>query len=65
MLCICKAWALVLMQRGARREEVEQALQAADQALDRVNAGEALRDLVAGHAASVQAFLLRQTCTDR
>ena len=47
------------MQRGTRRGEVELALQAADQALDRVNAGEALRDLVAGHAASIQAFLLR------
>ena len=30
MLCICKAWALVLMQRGTRRGEVERALQAAD-----------------------------------
>jgi LuxR family maltose regulon positive regulatory protein len=59
MLCICKAWALVLMQRGARREEVEQALSAAEQALDRVNAGQALRDLVAGHAVSIRAFLLR------
>jgi LuxR family maltose regulon positive regulatory protein len=59
MLCICKAWALVLLRRGARREEVEQALLAADQALDRVNAGKALRNLVAGHAASIQAFLLR------
>ncbi|HLE52169.1 MAG TPA: LuxR C-terminal-related transcriptional regulator [Anaerolineales bacterium] len=60
MLCICKAWALVLMRRGARMGEVEQALHAADHALDRVNAGEALRDLVAGHAASIQAFLLRR-----
>jgi len=59
MLCIYKAWALVLMQRGERREEVDQALYAADQALDRVNAGEALRDLVAGHAACIRAFLLR------
>jgi LuxR family transcriptional regulator, maltose regulon positive regulatory protein len=58
MLCICKAWALVLMQRGSRREEGVQALHVAEQALDRVNAGEALRDLVAGHAASIRAFLL-------
>jgi LuxR family maltose regulon positive regulatory protein len=59
MLCICKAWALVLMQRGARREEVEQALYFADLALDRVNADEALCDRVAGHAASIRAFLIR------
>jgi len=60
MLCICKAWALVLMQRGARGGEVEQALHAADKALDRVKAGEALRNQVSGHAASIQAFLLRR-----
>ena len=60
MLCICKAWALVLMRRGARMGEVEQALLSADQALDRVHADEALRDLVAGHAASIRAFLLRR-----
>ena len=59
MLGIGKAWALVLMQRGTRRGEVERALQTADHALDRVKAGEALRDLVAGHKASIQAFLLR------
>jgi LuxR family maltose regulon positive regulatory protein len=57
MLCIYKAWALVLMQRGARREEAKGALHAAEQALERVNAGETLRNLVAGHAASVRAFL--------
>jgi LuxR family maltose regulon positive regulatory protein len=60
MLCICKAWALVLMQRGARAEEVEQALFAADDALAQVNAGEVLCNQVAGHAASIRAFLLRR-----
>jgi len=60
MLCICKAWALALMQRGkSRKGEVERALQAADHALDRVNAEEPLRNLVTGHAASIQAFLLQ------
>jgi LuxR family maltose regulon positive regulatory protein len=59
MLCICKAWALALMQRAVHREEVEPVLQAASQALDRVNAGAGLRDLVAGHTASLRAFLLR------
>jgi hypothetical protein len=47
------------MQRGARRDEAEQALHAADLALDRANADQALRDLVAGHAASIRGFLLR------
>src|SRR3990172_6352302 len=61
MLCIDKAWALVLMQRSSRSGEVEQALRCADQALDRVNAAKELRNLVAGHTASVQAFLLRQS----
>ena len=59
MLCIGKAWALALMQRDPREGEVERALHAAQQALDQVNAGEALRDLVAGHAASIQAFVLQ------
>lgn len=57
MLCICKAWSLALMQRqAARREEIEQALHAADHALHLTNADEALRNLVAGHTASIQAF---------
>ena len=59
MLCICKAWALVLTQGGARRGEVEPVLHTADRALDLVNAEEALRDLVAGHAACIRAFILR------
>jgi len=59
MLCISKAWALVLMQRGMRRDEVDPALKAAQHALDRVRAGKGLRDLVAGHTASIQSFLLR------
>jgi LuxR family maltose regulon positive regulatory protein len=59
MLCICKAWALVLAQGGARRGEVEPVLQAAEHSLDQVKAGEALRDLVAGHAASIRAFIMR------
>jgi len=59
MLYICKAWSLVLMQRKApRMEEVEQALQAAADALNRANADDSLRNLVAGHTASVQAFTM-------
>lgn len=59
MLCISKAWALGVMQRSTRRDEVDLALKAADRALDRVKADDALRDLVAGHAASIRAFLLQ------
>jgi LuxR family maltose regulon positive regulatory protein len=59
MLCICKAWALVLTQGGARRAEVEPVLNAAEHALDQVQAGDALRNLVAGHAACIRAFILR------
>ena len=59
MLSIFRAWALVLVQRGARLEEVEQALQAADLALDQANADEALRERVAGHTAAIRAFQLR------
>jgi LuxR family maltose regulon positive regulatory protein len=59
MLCMGKAWALVLMHRGARRGDVERALQVGEHALDRVNAGEVLRKLVAGHTASIQAYLLQ------
>ncbi|RIK32232.1 MAG: hypothetical protein DCC56_00040 [Anaerolineae bacterium] len=59
MMCINKAWALALMERQARAEEVQQALQAADEALDRTNADTSLRNLVAGQAASIQAFLIQ------
>lgn len=59
MLHINKAWALVMTRRSERIAEVERALHAAEQALDRVNAGDALRDEVAGHAACIQAFILR------
>ncbi len=58
MLCIDKAWALALMQRGGRRGEVKGVLHAADHALDQINADKALRDLVTGHATSIQAYLL-------
>ena len=63
MLCIGKAWALALMQRGTHRGEIDLALEAASQALDRVNAPKELCDLVAGHIASLRAFLLRSPWT--
>jgi len=40
-------------------EEIKQAIQAADDALNLANADEALRNLVAGHTASTQAFLMQ------
>ncbi|MDQ5851662.1 MAG: hypothetical protein M3380_06215, partial [Chloroflexota bacterium] len=59
MLCISKAWALALMQRDTRRAEVDRALQQAQEALDQNGADEALRNLVAGHTASIEALLLQ------
>ncbi len=60
MMCISKAWALALMQRQATRtKEVEQALQAADDALNWTNADKALQNLIAGYAASIQAYLMQ------
>jgi LuxR family transcriptional regulator, maltose regulon positive regulatory protein len=61
MLCIGKAWALAVMHPGMHMEEVEQALDAADHALNKVKAGTGLRDLVAGHATSVRAFVLQSS----
>jgi LuxR family maltose regulon positive regulatory protein len=60
MMCISKAWSLALMQHQTRRmEEIQQALQTTDDALNRANADEALRNLIAGHIASIEAFLLQ------
>jgi len=59
MMWISKAWALALMQHKTHMEEIEQALQAAELALNRANAEEALRNLVAGHSASIQAYLMQ------
>ena len=57
MICISRAWSLVLMQRReTRREELQQALQAAADSLDRANADDGLRNLITGHIASIQAF---------
>lgn len=59
MMCISRAWSLALMQRQARVEEVQQILRAVDGALDRTNADETQRNLIAGHAASIRAFLMQ------
>ncbi len=66
MMCINKAWALALTHHRARVEEIEQALQAADLALNLCCADEAHRNLVAGHAAGIQAYLMQTpTLTDK
>ncbi len=59
MLCISKAWALAVMQRDTRRDEADLALKAAERALEQVNASDELRLQVAGHAASIQAYMLQ------
>ncbi len=59
MMCISKAWALALMHHQTRMEEIEQTIQAADLALNLSNASEALRNLIAGHSASIQAYLMQ------
>lgn len=66
MMCISKAWALALTHRRARIAEIEQALQAADLALELCCASQAQRNLIAGHAASIQAYLMQTpTLTDK
>src|SRR3712207_9419063 len=47
------------MERGTRRGEVDRALQQAQEALDQTGADAALRNLVAGHTASIQAHLMQ------
>jgi LuxR family maltose regulon positive regulatory protein len=59
MMFISKAWALALMYHQPRMEEIEQAAQSAEYALDLSNADQALRNLVAGHIASIQAYLMQ------
>ena len=59
MMCISKAWALALTQHRKRIQEIERALQMADLALNQPNADQVLRKLVAGHSASIQAYLMQ------
>jgi LuxR family maltose regulon positive regulatory protein len=60
MMCIGKAWSLALTMHETRGEKaVEQTLQAAERALHTANADEALRRRIAGHAASIQAYVMR------
>ena len=59
MMWIYKAWASALIHNLARRNEIEEMTRSAERALDASNADQALRNLVAGHIASVQAYLMQ------
>jgi LuxR family maltose regulon positive regulatory protein len=59
MIFVYKAWALALMYHLPRMDEIEQAAQSAERALDLSNANQALRNLVAGYIASVRAYLMQ------
>jgi LuxR family maltose regulon positive regulatory protein len=59
MMFVNKAWALALMYHLPHIEEIEQAAQSAERALEISNADQALRNLVAGHIASVRAYLMQ------
>jgi LuxR family maltose regulon positive regulatory protein len=63
MMFVAKAWALALMHHLPRMEEIEQAAQSAERALNLSNADLALRNLVAGYIASVQAYLMQSAVT--
>ena len=59
MLCIGKAWSLALMQRQTRTEEVERHYRLLTTPWNLADADAALRNLIAGHIASIQAFLMQ------
>jgi len=59
MMWAYKAWAFALMYHLSREKEIEQLARSAERALDLSNADQALRNLVAGYIASVQAYLMQ------
>jgi LuxR family maltose regulon positive regulatory protein len=59
MMFVSKAWAIALWHHLPRMNEIEQAAKSAERALDLSNADQALRNLVAGHIASIQAYLMQ------
>lgn len=63
MLLVSKAWAFALMYHRPRLQDIEQAAQSAERALDFVHADQALRNRVAGYLASVQAYLMQPLVT--
>jgi LuxR family maltose regulon positive regulatory protein len=61
MLCVTYAWALALADQGGPHDAVERRLQAAETALSAPGTDSAFRDLVAGHVASVRAYLIESS----
>ena len=61
MMFVNRAWALALMHHLPRMNEIDQAAKSAERALNLSNADQALRNLVAGHIASVEAYLMQST----
>ena len=59
MMFVYRAWALALWHHLPRLNEIEQAAQSAERALNLSNADQALRNLVAGYIASVRAYLMQ------
>ena len=59
MMFVSKAWAFALMYHWPRIEEIKQMGYSAERALNLSNADQALRNLVAGYIASVQAYLMQ------
>jgi len=59
MMFVSKAWAIALMHHLPSRKEIEHLVQSAEHALDLSNADQALRNLVTGYIASVQAYLMQ------
>jgi len=59
MMFVSKAWAFALMHNLSRQKEIDQLGQSAERALDLSNADQALRNLVTGYIASVQAYLMQ------
>ena len=59
MMFVSKAWAIALMHHLPSRKVIEQLVQSAEHALDLSNADQALRNLVTGYIASIQAYLMQ------
>ncbi len=59
MLCVFYAWALTFHEPATSRDAAEQLLRQARRALKPLNAGSDLRNLVAGHTASIRANILQ------
>lgn len=59
LMCVSRAWALALLQRQTRMDELAQTLHAAAAALKRPDADPALAERVTGHIASIQAYLMQ------